>query len=204
MQLFLLFKKPADKYGSLSDDELLNRFRSPGDMPVIEELFNRYAHLLYGVCIKYLKDTEEAKDAVMEIFGILIEKIPVTSINYFKGWVYTVTKNHCLMKLRKDGSERKHHDELVQNLNEEFMESDTFMNLYNEDTTVFQAENLNTMLNKLNREQEKCLRMMYLENRSYKEITRITGYSLNQVKSYIQNGKRNLKILIMNNNGKQE
>ena len=173
-------------------------------MPVIEELFNRYAHLLYGVCIKYLKDTEEAKDAVMEIFGILIEKIPVTSINYFKGWVYTVTKNHCLMKLRKDGSERKHHDELVQNLNEEFMESDTFMNLYNEDTTVFQAENLNTMLNKLNREQEKCLRMMYLENRSYKEITRITGYSLNQVKSYIQNGKRNLKILIMNNNGKQE
>lgn len=202
--MFLLFKKPADKYGSLSDDELLNRFRSPGDMPVIEELFNRYAHLLYGVCIKYLKDTEEAKDAVMEIFGILIEKIPVTSINYFKGWVYTVTKNHCLMKLRKDGSERKHHDELVQNLNEEFMESDTFMNLYNEDTTVFQAENLNTMLNKLNREQEKCLRMMYLENRSYKEITRITGYSLNQVKSYIQNGKRNLKILIMNNNGKQE
>lgn len=202
--MFLLFKKPADKYGNLSDDELVKRFSSSGDRHIIEELFNRYAHLLYGICLKYLKNTEQAKDAVMEIFGTLIEKLPVTGINYFKGWIYTVTKNHCLMKLRKDGSDRKHHDELVRNLSKEFMESDSFLNLNNEDAEIFRTENLKRMLNKLKKEQEECIRMMYLENKSYKEITQITGYSLNQVKSYIQNGKRNLKFLIMSNNGKQE
>ena len=53
-----------------------------------------------------------------------------------------------------------------------------------------------TSLEELNPEQKQCLILFYLEKKSYQEISENTGFSLMQVKSYIQNGKRNLKILL--------
>ena len=202
-QLFLIFKKTAGIFNQLTDDELVKQIRLSNDRNAIAELFERYAHLLYGVCLKYLKDNEQSRDAVMEVFEILMEKIPDTEINNFKGWIYTVTKNHCLMKLRKMSSSRIHHEEILQNLKEEIMESDVELNLINEDNVNSEAEHLNRAMNYLNKEQERCIRMMYLDNKSYKEIAEDTGYSLKQVKSYIQNGKRNLKNYITNSNGKK-
>jgi RNA polymerase sigma-70 factor (ECF subfamily) len=202
--LFLIFKKAAGNLNQLTDDELVKKIKSSGDQHAFASLFERYVHLLYGVCLKYLKNNEQSKDAVMEIFEVLMEKIPVTEINNFKGWIYTVAKNHCLMKLRKMGSSQKHLEEILKNLKEEIMESDVHLNLINEENMDFEAGHLNDVLAKLKKEQGDCIRMMYFENKSYKEIAEITGYSLKQVKSYIQNGKRNLKILIMNDNGKKE
>lgn len=203
-QLFLIFKKAAGTFSQLTDDELVKQIRLSDERNAIAALFERYAHLLYGLCLKYLKDNEQSRDAVMEIFEILMEKIPDTEINNFKGWIYTVAKNHCLMKLRKMSSSRRNHEEILQNLKEEIMESDVELNLINEDNVNSEAEHLNRAMNYLNKEQERCIRMMYLENKSYKEIAEDTGYSLKQVKSYIQNGKRNLKNYITNSNGKKK
>ncbi len=191
-------------FSQLTDAELVKKIKMSGDQNAIAELFERYVHLLYGVCLKYLKDNEQSRDAVMEIFEVLMEKIPDTDISNFKGWIYTVTKNHCLMKLRKIRSVQRHHEEIFQNLKEEIMESDVHMNLIHEDSVNVETEHLNRAMDFLNKEQERCIRMMYLENKSYKEIAEITGYSLKQVKSYIQNGKRNLKNYITNSNGKKK
>jgi len=158
---------------------------------------------LYGVCLKYLKDTEQSKDAVMEVFEHAMEKIHGTEIKSFKAWIYTVTKNHCLMHLRKTSALNKLTNGMVENFLAEIMESGTEMNLLNEASEINQEENLKIALTKLKKEQEICIRMMYLENKSYKEIAGITGFTLNEVKSFIQNGKRNLKILILDNNGKK-
>ena len=202
--LFLIYKKTAGMFSQLTDDELVEKIKLANDRHAIAELFERYVHLLYGVCLKYLKDNEQSRDAVMEVFEILMEKIPDTEINHFKGWIYTVTKNHCLMKLRKMSSSQRHHEEIYQNLKEEIMESDVELNLINEDEVNSGTGHLSRAMNYLNKEQEQCIRMMYLENKSYKEIAEDTGYSLKQVKSYIQNGKRNLKNYITNSNGKKE
>ncbi len=202
--LFLIFNKTAGKFSRLTDDELVKNFRLSGDSYAIAELFERYAHLLYGVGLKYLKDKEQSRDAVMEVFEIMIDKIPDTEIGNFKGWIYTVMKNHCLMKLRKISSVQRHHEEIYQNSKEEFMESDADLNLINENNNNAEAGILNKAMNYLNKEQERCIRMMYLENKSYKQIAADTGYSLKQVKSYIQNGKRNLKNYITNSNGREK
>jgi len=201
--LFLIFKKSAGSFGQLSDDELVGKIKLFNDRRAIAALFERYVHLLYGVCLKYLKDREQSKDAAMEIFEISMEKIPVTDISNFKGWIYTVTKNHCLMKLRKMSSSQRYHEEIIQNLKEEIMESDIPLNLIHENNLNPVADSLESAMTKLKKEQEECIRMMYLENKSYKEIAEMTGYSLKQVKSYIQNGKRNLKIIIMNSNDRK-
>ncbi|MBN2214265.1 MAG: sigma-70 family RNA polymerase sigma factor [Bacteroidales bacterium] len=190
-------------YGRLTDDELVKKIRLFNDRYAIEALFERYVHLIFGICLKYLKDTELSKDAVMEIFDTSLNKISGTEISNFKGWIYTVTKNHCLMKLRKNSSSRRHQEEIMQNLKEEIMESDIRLNLINEEDHNADTDYLSSAMTKLKKEQEECIRMMYLENKSYKEIADLTGYSLKQVKSYIQNGKRNLKILIMNSNGRK-
>jgi RNA polymerase sigma factor (sigma-70 family) len=198
--LFLKFKKASDTSKYLTDDELVSKIKLVNDRNAVAILFERYVHLLFGVCLKYLKDNEQSKDAVMEVFEILMEKIPDTEISNFKGWIYTVTRNHCLMKLRKTSSSQRHHEEIFRNLRQEIMESDAQMNLTYEDNDNTNADILSSAMTKLKKEQEKCIRMMYLENKSYKEIAEITGYSLKQVKSHIQNGKRKLKILIMNSN----
>lgn len=201
--MFLKFNKAPDTSKHLTDDELIGKIKLVNDRNAVAILFERYAHLLYGVCLKYLKNNEQSKDAVMEVFEILMEKIPGTEISNFKGWIYTVTRNHCLMKLRRTSSSQRHHEEIFRNLNQEIMESDAQLNLIYEDNNDTNTDVLSRAMTKLKKEQEECIRMMYLENKSYKEIAEMTGYSLKQVKSYIQNGKRKLKILIMNSNDRK-
>src|SRR5688572_15955898 len=65
-------------------------------------LLQRYTLLLLGVCMKYLKDEEEAKDAVQQIFLKVITELPKYMVDYFKSWLYMVARNHCLMKIRDD------------------------------------------------------------------------------------------------------
>jgi RNA polymerase sigma-70 factor (ECF subfamily) len=48
-------------------------------------------------------------------------------------------------------------------------------------------------------EQKQCVKLFYLQEKCYKEITESTGFDMNKVKSYIQNGKRNLKICMEKN-----
>ncbi|MFO7657371.1 MAG: RNA polymerase sigma factor [Bacteroidales bacterium] len=201
--MFIKFGHRATVYRKLLDEELIDRIVQQQDKKATETLFDRYVHLLYGICIKYLTDRDDAKDAVMEIFQDTIEKLRITEIRNFKAWVYTVTKNHCLMRLRKTKTQTDFNTNIAEFFYSEIMESDEGLNLINEEQETGREENLKTALTKLKKEQEQCVRLMYLENKSYKEIAEITGYTMNEVKSYIQNGKRNLKVIITNNNGKK-
>lgn len=185
------FKK---NIAQLSDNELLEKYRSEREQKYIGELFSRYYELTYLVCLKYLKDTDTAKDATMDIFEKLFDTLLNTSVGNFKNWLYSVAKNHSLMVLRKqnitvdiaeiDFSEKS------------FMENDAKFDLLSENEK--NSVNLKEKLTKLKEPQRKCLTMFYFEKKSYKVIANETSYSIKQVKSYIQNGKRNLKNLLEN------
>ena len=201
--MFIKLKTGNKKYlKQLSDELLVDLYKNKRENSALEELFNRYTHLVYGVCLKYFKDSEQSKDAVMEIFGLLIEKLPQTKITNFKGWIYTVAKNYCLMQIRKQSTIRKFKEETLQNFASEIMESSTEMHHLNNRVDLTKQDVLNKAIGNLKKEQEICIRMMYLEEKSYKEIADNTGFSLKLVKSFIQNGKRNLKIFLLNENGK--
>ena len=140
----------------------------------------------------------------MEIFESLIEKLKIHKVTNFKSWLYTVTKNHCLMLLRTDSSYTKLKDRVFHNFMSENMELRNQMHPLIENEKELLIEQLDMALNKLNKEQGNCIKLMYLENKSYREIADITGYSMKEVKSYIQNGKRNLKNYLININDRKE
>jgi len=174
------------------DEELLKRFRKESDIEILGVLYERYMHLVYGVCLKYLGEREAAKDEVMNIFEKLITAVPVQEINNFKTWLYVVTKNHCLMLLRSRKSEAAHH-ELMLDDPTFFMEKETGMHPLENDEDI-EMKRLEECIEKLKDEQRQCIQLFYYEGYGYREICEKLGMNENKVKSYIQNGKRNLRI----------
>jgi RNA polymerase sigma factor (sigma-70 family) len=181
---------PQSKYKDHTDAQIINIFLESGDNSYVGELYSRYGHLVLGLCIKYLKDKDEAEDAVMSIFGQLINDLKKHKVEYFKSWLYTYSKNYCLMQLRKKQTVLKKELEIKEN--EIFLMDYNNIEHLNEKESQIQLMQL--ALNELNTEQRRCLELFYLNNKSYTEIMTITGYNNNEVKSHIQNGKRNLKL----------
>lgn len=179
----------ADRYQHITDTELLEHFYADGNQEWIGILLQRYTLRLLGVCMKYLKNETEAQDSVQQIFLKVLTEVPKYRIDYFKSWLYMVAKNHCLMRLRDKNKEPR---ELTENTNPAQDETDKQDLLQNEQTYDFLEE----AINELSPDQNTCIRFFYLQKLSYQEIAQKTGFSMMQVKSYIQNGKRNLKILL--------
>lgn len=145
--------------------------------------------LVYGLCFKYYKNAERSEDAVMQIFEQLIPKLRAHEVTNFKSWLYAVARNHCLMDLRIDSKQQ------IVDIESHHIESEYMLRRYYEGgIQEDQLVNMETCINQLNDEQQQCIRLFYLEQKCYKEVAELTGYELNKVKSYIQNGKRNLKI----------
>lgn len=180
-----------NNYSHIPDQELLQRFYTSHDNKWLGILLQRYTLLLLGVCMKYLKNEEEAKDSVQQVFLKVIAELHKYKVEYFKSWVYMVAKNHCLMKLRDSQGKTP------APLNEEQItspaEEPDKQQLREDERTL---ELMAVALQELNTEQQQCVTLFYLQKKSYQEISETTGFSMMQVKSYIQNGKRNLKILI--------
>lgn len=184
----LFFRRNISK---LSDEELLANYTKSGDAEYFGELYNRYIPLLYGLCLKYLQDEDRAQEAVMQLFEDLLPKMANYEITTFKPWLYRVAKNHCLQVLRKENKEIQ----LDYAIN--VMESDEFLHLLcEEESTEEQLQALHRCLEKLPDDQRVSITSFFLQEMSYADVAGQTGFTLNNVKSFIQNGKRNLKNCI--------
>lgn len=180
----------SSQHNHLSDQELLERFYADHNNEWLGILLQRYTLLLLGVSMKYLKNEEEAKDSVQQIFLKVILELQKYKVAYFKSWLYMVAKNHCLMKLRE--KQGKSVTSIEDHINiQAGQELDNY-----ELTQEHTLELMEDALLQLNPEQKQCVTLFYLEKKSYQEISQQTGFSLLQVKSHIQNGKRNLRIII--------
>ena len=172
------------------DKELLALYYKDRDNEWLGILLERYTMLLFGVCMKYLKNEEEAKDAVQQIYIKVIGELQKYPVDYFKSWLYMVAKNYCLMQLR-------HRGRFSAEINEQLMASpDEAVDLNEMKEKDKILEHMSVAILQLNKEQQVCVTLFYLEKKSYQQIADHTGYSMLQVKSHIQNGKRNLKIII--------
>ncbi|HEX8330993.1 MAG TPA: sigma-70 family RNA polymerase sigma factor [Segetibacter sp.] len=179
---------------NLTDAELVEVYQVKQQQDILAELYLRYSDLVYGTCVKYLKDQEIAKDAVIDIYQELVEKLKTHNVDTFKSWLYVVAKNHCLMKLRKDKKMP------TTEFQPGFMQSEDFSHLDAVMEKEQKLDQLGLCIEQLQEEQRNSVRLFYLENKCYNEISDITGYEWNKVRSLIQNGKRNLKIC-MDKNG---
>lgn len=172
----------------LADKELISRYKSTSDLRTLGDLYQRYMELVYGVCMKYLQDSEKAKDAVMQIFEELVLKLKKHEVENFKSWLYQLAKNHCLMQLRTPRNLK------TVEIPESLMQSEENVHLNGVLEKEENFKKLELCLGTLSEEQRKVVQLFYLDGRCYNEIAELTGMDWNQVRSLIQNGRRNLKI----------
>ncbi|MCP4520491.1 MAG: sigma-70 family RNA polymerase sigma factor [Cytophagales bacterium] len=180
----------------LSDLELVEEYKTTADNKYVSELLGRYTTFTIGICMKYLKNEEKSKDATMQIFEKLLQDLMKHSISNFRPWLHQVIRNFCLMELRKEKSEQK-----KANL---FVESEPIVHPFeddNEEEKESHLQQLSYCIKELKKEQKECIELFFLQEKCYQEIAEITEFTLKKVKSYIQNGKRNLKICMEKLNG---
>ena len=177
-----------------SDATLLDLYKKNKDSKWIGILFERYTLLVFGVCVKYLKQVNDAQDATQQVFEKAFSEIQKYEVAYFKSWIYSIAKNHCLMQLRGKG----HQPILLESFPEDMLErTDSQVTaIQNENWLEQQSAELIMALQELSNDQKICIELFYFQKLSYKEIEQKTGYSFQQVKSHIQNGKRNLRIIL--------
>lgn len=190
----------AQHLSTLSDQELIELYQQKHDTAYVGELYKRYSMLVFGLCYKYLKNEEDAKDAVTEIFEVVMEKLKVYEVTFFKSWLYTLSKNELIKTIRKSNPlDIIELDEKTEKSAEKFMENaqETTLNI-----REHESEYLKEAISNLNEEQRTCIELFYYQQKSYQEVASITGYDLNKVKSAIQNGKRNLKLFMEEKNRK--
>jgi RNA polymerase sigma-70 factor, ECF subfamily len=171
-----------------TDQELIERYKQTSDIDYVGELFSRYLHLIFSVALKYLQVKQDAEDMSIKIFEILKEKLPQQNIENFGGWINTVTRNACLMQLRSNSLEKQKEIDFAR-----YMESEVNAHHNNENSLEIDLNKLEECIKKLNQEQKRCIELFYKQDKCYQEVANLTGYQLKKVKSYLQNGKRNLK-----------
>ena len=172
-----------------ADKELVAAFKKSGDIHYLSKLYQRYMDLVFGVCLKYFKDAERSKDAVMDIFEELHTKLKLHEVDNFKGWLHVLARNYCLMQLRSPRNMK------TNEFDAELMQSGEPSHLHNE--ALEKEENLTYLedcIETLPAGQKQSVELFYLQKKCYNEIAEITGFEWNNVRSFIQNGKRNLKL----------
>jgi RNA polymerase sigma-70 factor (ECF subfamily) len=185
-----LFKKK--EYNS--DEELLRHYKQSGNKELFADLFKKHVTVVYGTCLFYLQDKDEAQDATMQLFEKLMLDINNREIDNFKGWLSFVVRNHCISLIRKNKSQSKNIKSYYEfEYEAPDYEQEEKINSVSDDILL---EKMKDSLPKLKENQRVCVELFYLKNKSYQDIANETNFSLNEIKSYIQNGKRNLKLLI--------
>lgn len=180
---------------TLSDPELISRYKQTGDNNCVGVLYQRYTHLIFGVCMKYLKNPDDSQDATIQIFEKLLTDLKKHEIITFKAWLHMVCKNFCLMQLRSGASKLRKNKEIQYEITALMENTDNF-HLIPENTKEIQLTHMEECIKGLNDEQRLCVELFYLQEKSYNQVVEMTSFTMNNVKSYIQNGKRNLKICI--------
>lgn len=178
-----------------SDAELLELFQKERQSDYLGILFTRYRHLAFGVAYKYFRDRDEADDMVGHVFQLLLEKLPGKDVHSFKQYLYGTVRNECLARTRqlKKEHERQQEWAITENSDDSYMEIEDMVHL-TDDMPLEDA--VEKAIGQLGEEQRICVRHFFFEGKSYKEISDQTGFTLKSVKSYLQNGKRNLKKLL--------
>jgi RNA polymerase sigma factor (sigma-70 family) len=190
----MFFKKIRNSKPS-TDAENLAAYRATENLEFLGQLYEPYMEMVFAICYKYLQDEDESKDAVMNIFEELVEKLRTHQVENFRSWLHSVARNHCLMQMRANKFEIQgiFEDDSMENVPSEHLSDESFELEQN-------LSKMGNCLETLSTEQKTSIELFYLQEKCYQEVAEMTGFDLSKVKSYIQNGKRNLKICIEKSN----
>ncbi|MES2836387.1 MAG: sigma-70 family RNA polymerase sigma factor [Bacteroidota bacterium] len=192
--------KTHNIFNSQTDLELVLQYKQTGNKQYVGALFERYSTMVVAICMKYYQDREESKDATMHIFEKLMTDLLKHEVSNFKSWVHSVTRNYCLMEIRKTSNIHKIRTDVEENY-VSVMENQLSMHQEDKSEKEVLLTGLEKCMELLIIQQKKCVELFFIQEKSYQDITQELGFTLNEVKSFLQNGKRNLKNCLEKNNG---
>jgi len=195
--MWLINRKKSE---NSDDSELIADYKRSGDRKKIGVLFDRYSHLVFGVCMKYLKNQDDSKDATLSIFEKAMDDLKKHDVQKFSYWIHTVARNYCLMQLRSRRAMVYIDDE--EGPGEKVLHQGG--DAYDSSKQEVLMQLMEEAITKLNDEQRTCIDLFYLKKYCYQDVSKITGFTMNEVKSHIQNGKRNIKIHMTRNSHENE
>lgn len=175
----------------LSDEDCITAYQKDGNLAILSTLFERYITLIFGACLKYLKNPSDSEDATMEIFEVLAQKLKTHQVETFRSWLYILTRNHCLQIIRK-----RSNGTLTEDYDEQRVYSQAITHPIEEFEALASETALKDCLDKLPDAQKQSIELFYFESKSYQEIAELMVTDKEQVRSYIQNGRRNLRICL--------
>lgn len=185
----LKFNRPGAPE-QLTDEQLLGKYLSGSESRYLGQLYERYMPMVYGICLKIMRDPGKAEDAVMNIYEELTRKVKEHEIGSFRGWLYVLARNHCLMEWRKN---HRRPTDLHEDMGRYDAVEEAFQYELPKDGTP-----LEKCMDELPPQQRNSVQWFYYEDKSYKEIADLIAEDVGKVRSYIQNGRRNLKICLEN------
>jgi RNA polymerase sigma factor (sigma-70 family) len=193
----LFFKK---KHKPESETDLLRKYRQTGDLSILGKLYEPHMEMVFAIAMKYFRDEDDAKDTVMQIFEELITKLRQHEVENFRAWLGMVARNHCLMKIRSSRSalSGQFSDDNEEEFSAHFMEISNSQHLTDDFDIEENLTKLENCLQTLNAAQKQSVELFFMQEKTYQEVSQLTGFEINKVKSYLQNGKRNLKICMEN------
>ncbi len=190
----LMLKNEESSY-QLSDEDIILQYKSTLDNHYVGVLYERYAHIIFGICLKYLKNRHDAEDVMVEIY----EKLEITliqkEVGKFRNWLFVMVKNYCVSKLRSLQTETKRRQSYKDYVKHLTLQENDFTEI-DENCTILEEGQLAALVATLPHKQKICVASFYFENKSYKDIAEYLGESVGKIRSYIQNGRRNLKLML--------
>ena len=142
--------------------------------------------ILYKVANSYCKDNEDRKDLIQEIFVQLLKSFDNYNYEYkYSTWIYRISLNVAISFYRKENTRTK--------ISSPF--TDGIFNFADTNDTEEKEINLSILQQFISelKELDKALMLLYLEEKSYKEIAEIIGYSETNVATKIGRIKQKLK-----------
>lgn len=181
------------------DTELVELYKKNPDTSLIEELYNRYSKRVYWWALKFLGNRLEAEEMVHDIFAAMmsgmLDLYQAREGAKFSSWLYRCVGNQCMKIVRKRNEVIFNQVEVVD------VPEALIIDLEVEVIAKEWNEQLTSALNRLNQMQRVCCMRFYWDGMRYDEIAEELGITHDQVRSHLQNGLRNLRIIFGRSQG---
>lgn len=168
-----------------SETELVTELLARRDGRIFEELYRRSRRKIFGVCFNLLGEAAAAEDACHDAYIRAWEKLDSLRGSDFTAWVRRIAANRCYDELR-----RRRPDELDENHPEPATD-------HRIDRSVIARQELDRAIDviaSLEEHQRRVFLLRHIDHHSYEEISEATGFDAKQVKSYLQNARRNFHL----------
>jgi len=184
-----------DTLQDMSDDELVEGIQAENPL-AFEELVNRYSMRVFTLANRVTKHKEDAEDVMQEVFVSVMRKITAfRGQSSFSSWIYRVTLNCALMRLRK---RRQDKSISMEDMMSQVLAVPNRVNTFNSEGESYRrrselSEALTAAIEELPKDYRPVFILRDVDGFSSLEVSEMLGISVPAVKSRLHRARISLQ-----------